>query len=287
MRIHQRIELGCVIWTLGLAILVPGSALGAPFSFSDNFEDGDISDWTINTAGATGVVEASLSRSWGAGIWSLHVKSIAQGDRACALGPAGHFANLDYTKAYTIDFDFNYDKDSDPNGFHFIEVMAMNGPGGAARHVGLYLDTPGMAGGQDALVYRDAVPSNNTVAGLKEDVWYHLDIDVDPATSTYDLIVSDPQGANQLYDWVQNQWVNQLTTNDIPFIGAGQSDGFFPFRVGDRNADAATYDHGEAYWDNIVIQGTWVPEPAAVSLLALGACMVLFRRSKIRRSGSK
>ncbi len=279
MRIRQKIELGYVVWIFGLVLFAAGTALGAPFSFSDNFEDGDISDWTTVTS-VTGVVEVSNARSCGAGIWSLHIKSIPQGDRAYALGPAGHFANLDYTKAYTIDFDFNYDKSNDANGFHFLEVMAMNGPGGVARHVGLYLDTPGMAGGQDALVYRDAVPSNHTVAGLKEDVWYHLDIDIDPAASTYDLTVTDPQGANQLYDWVHAQWVNQLTTSDIPFIGAGQSDGFFPFRVGDRNSDAATYDHGEAYWDNIVIQGTWVPEPATVSLLIIGGLALLRRKRK-------
>ena len=265
-------------YALMLILLLAGNSPAGPFAFSDNFEDGDISDWTTAAAG-TGLVEPTTDRSTGAAVWSLHIKSIPQGDRAVALGPAG-FVNLDYAKQYTVDFDFSYDKSNDPGGFHFLEVMAMNGPGGVSRQVGLYLDAPGLAGGQDALIYRDAVPANHTVAGLKEDVWYHLAVSVDPAAASYDLTVTDPQGADQIYDSVNGQWVSSLTTNDIPFIGAGQADGFFPFRLGDRNADAASYDHGEAYWDNIAVQGTWVPEPATLSLLALGGLALMRRKGQ-------
>ena len=59
---------------------------------------------------------------------------------------------------------------------------------------------------------------------------------------------------------------------------SGQSDGFFPFQFGDRNTDASTYDHGEAYWDNIVIQGTSIPEPATLTLLAIGGLALIRRR---------
>ena len=260
-----------------LALLLSRPALGETFSYLDGFEDGDISDWTVQTS-VTGSIGPSVARSFG-GIFGLHMKSIPRFDRACAICPSD-LANLDYTKAYTIAFEFNYDKSNDANGFHFVEVMAMNDPAGVARQVGLYLDTPGMAGGQDALVYRDASPSNHIVAGLKEDVWYDLDVAVDPPAGTYDLTITDPQGTFGLYDWTVPQWVNQLVTTDIPFIGAGQADGFSSLRVGDRNADAATYDHGEAYWDNIAVQGTQVPEPATFSLVALGAVGMIVRRKR-------
>ncbi len=262
------------------AVLVPGVAVAGPFSFSDDFEDGDISDWTTVTTG-TGVVEVNTDRPLGGGFWSMHIESVEQGDQAYALGNAATFLNLDYTKAYTIDFDFNYDKSEDPNGFHFLEVMAMNGPGGVSRQVGLYLDTPAAPPGNphDKLVYRDAVPSNHNVAGLKEDVWYHLSIDVDPPTETYDLTVAGPAGTQQVYDWASSQWVDQAAVNDIPFIGAGQSGGFSAFRFGDRNADAVNYDHGEAYWDNIaVMQGTCIPEPAGLGLVGLAVTALRRKR---------
>ena len=255
----------------------PAGAVASSFHFADDFEDGDISDWTtIATGSGTSVVEASMNRAAG-GIYSMHIRSIPLGDRAYAVGPAGSF-DLDYDKAYTIDFDFNYDKSNDANGFHFLEVMAMNGPGGVDRQVGLYLDTPGTVDGSDALIFRDATPANNTVAGLKEDIWYHLAVDVAPGGDTYDLTITSPDQANDVYDPAGQQWVHEVLTSDIPFIGAGQADGFFPFRFGDRNTDAVTHDHGEAYWDNVVIDGTQIPEPATMSLLALGAAALLRRR---------
>jgi len=263
------------------AVIVPGVAGAGGFSFSDGFEDGDISDWTTVTAG-TGVVEASMNRPLGGGLYSMHIKSVPQGDQAYALGSVAVFADLDYTRAYSIDFDFNYDKSNDPNGFHFLEVMAMNGPGAVSRQVGLYLDTPGVGDNPDKLIYRDAVPSNHNAAGLNEDVWYHLAIDVDPPAETYDLTLTGPAGTQQVYDWAASQWVNQVVISDIPFIGAGQSGAFFPFRFGDRNADGDDYDHGEAYWDNILIEGAVIPEPGALGLIGLAALALRKKRQQAR-----
>jgi len=261
-------------------LLLPLSqAAGEAYSYLDDFEDNDISDWTVLTSG-TGSIGPSLARSFG-GIYGLHMTSIPNGNRACAISPSD-LDDLDYTKAYTIGFEFNYDKSNDANGFHFVEVVAMNDGDGVARHVGLYLDTPGQAGGQDALIYRDSVGVNHVIAGLKEDIWYDLDVAVDPSAQTYDLTVTDPQANSGVYDHVQAKWVNQLVTADIPFIGAGQSDGFSSLRVGDRNADATTYDHGEAYWDNIAVQGTKVPEPASAGLLVLGVGVLLARWRRTR-----
>lgn len=268
---------GCLA-VVCVLVLPLSQAAGEAYFYLDDFEDGDISDWTVLTSG-TGSIAPSVARSFG-GIWGLHMTSIPQGDRACAITPSD-LDNLDYTKAYTIAFEFNYDKSNDPGGFHFVEVVAMNDADGVARHVGLYLDTPSLAGGQDALIYRDSAPSNHVLAGLKEDVWYHLDVAVDPSAETYDLTITDPQATSGVYDHVHAQWVNQLVTTDIPLIGAGQSDQFSSLRVGDRNADAATYDHGEAHWDNIAVQGTQIPEPAVLSLLAVGGLLMMWRYRKI------
>jgi len=257
----------------------PGVATAGSFSFSDNFEDGDISDWNTVATG-TGVVEASLNRAAG-GIYSMHIESIQNGDSATAMPSVGSFQNLDYSQAYTVGFDFNYDKSEDPNGFHFLEVMAMNSDTeGTNRHVSLYLDRPDLNGQADEMIYRDAVPANHSVAGLKEDLWYHLAVVVDPSSATYDLSVTGPAGTQNVYDWNTQQWVQELTTSDIPFMGEGYGGGFFPLRFGDRNADAQTYDHGEAYWDNIAVDGVWIPEPTSLSLFALGGLAMLQRRRR-------
>lgn len=265
---HRSLRLVVPLVIFAFALVLPQAAVAAFFTFSDNFEDGDISDWTTVTAG-NGSVGVSANAPAGGGAGSMHITSVGEGDLACALGNSGVFLDLDYTEPYTIDFDFSYDKSNDLNGFHFLEVMAMNGPGAVSRQVGLYLDTPGVGANPDKLIYRDAAPSNQNVAGLKEDVWYHLAIDVDPPTETYDLTLTGPVDTEQVYDWTGGQWVDQVTMTDIPFIGAGQSGGFFPFRFGDRNADVEIYDHGEAYWDNILVQGTAVPEPCGLGLAGL------------------
>jgi len=279
MKAYRVCGICCVAMVFVLGLLLPRAAGGAGYSFLDDFEDGDTSDWTMQTS-VTGSIGASMARSFG-GIFGLQMKSIPRWDRSCVFVNY-YVSNVYYTKAYTVGFEFNYDKSNDPNGFHFIEVMAMNDAAGVARQVGLYLDTPGQAGGQDALVYRDAVPSNQSVAGLTEDVWYRLDVAVDPSSGTYDLTVTDPQGTFGVYDTTVPQWVNQLVTADIPFIGAGQADGFACLRVGDRNADAVTYDHGQAYWDNIAVQGTQIPEPVSALILLVGFCPAVLRRWKRR-----
>jgi len=156
--------------------------------------------------------------------------------------------------------------------------MAMNAPGGTSRQVSLYLDRPDLNGQADELIYRDSTPANHSVAGLKEDIWYHMAVDVDPANETYDLSITGPAATQHVYDWNTQQWVQGLTTSDIPFMGEGHGGNFFPLRFGDRNADGVTYDHGEAYWDNIAVDGTWIPEPATLSLLALGGLAVMRRR---------
>jgi hypothetical protein len=253
--------------------------LGAGFYYTENFEGTSVGScpWGVGWRGGTmGVTNA---RSFGVGTKSLHMKSIALGDCAYAVGP-WNFA-LDFTKNYGIQFDFNYDTSYDPNLFHFIEVWSMNGPTWD-NNVGLFLDTPGQANGWDGLIYRTS-NGNTVIAGLTQNTWYSFDIAVKPATSTYDVTLTDPTNNKQIYDPVTMLTVNSLTIANIPFIGTGQAVGFFPFELGDPcSVDTSFFTHGEAYWDNVTITGE-VPEPSTLvllSIVAVGLLAPAWRRRK-------
>lgn len=259
---------GVGMGVLGLCLVVAAAARAAPFTYYENFDASAVGqvpiDWTAVLAGNGTIGAAPV---FGTSNKIMHMRSINQGDRAEAIGPAFPLGNLDFNRPYVIEFDFNYDKSNDPNGFHFFEVMALNGPGAltrpAERQIGLFLDQPNdsRVGGQDSLVAlsrQGGLLTIHTLGALKEDLWYHFKIDAFPGSQTYDLTITDSQGTNGLYDWRNDQWVNQYRTTKIPFIGSAQASAFYPLRIGDRNDDSGPsfFDHGEAFWDNLAIGGS-------------------------------
>lgn len=264
---------------IGVAMLIwAGSsdfARAAPFNYSENFENtavGQIPAGWVKTVAGTGTIGVTNAPPAGlvGNTKSMHMKSIPRGDRADAVGPAGTFNLLDFTKPYSVDFDLNYDKTNDPLGFHFVEVFAMNAPPGNVHQVGLFLDRPNLVGPPnnlfDELIHRTPPGINTVAAGVKEDVWYNLSLAVNPVAQTYILTITDSTASNKLYDPVANAAVNQVIVNNIAFIGPAQASNFFPFRFGERNAElGALFDHGEGYWDNINVAGTAIPLPAAAA----------------------
>ena len=69
--------------------------------FIDNFNDGDISDWTITTNG-NGIFETSTTK-YVSSPYSVHMKSLNQYDQAMAVSPS---YSLDISEDYEVSFYF-------------------------------------------------------------------------------------------------------------------------------------------------------------------------------------
>lgn len=74
MKAYRAHGIRCVAVVFVLVLLLPRAAAAEAFSFLDNFNDGDISDWTVQTSG-TGSIGASMVRSF-EGICGLHTITV-------------------------------------------------------------------------------------------------------------------------------------------------------------------------------------------------------------------
>ena len=194
------------------------------FTFCDGFEDGNIADWTVEMAGA-GVI-APTNTIAQSGLWSLRMFSPGTPDRADAITPVAVANGLNFNQPYTVAFFFRLPTAS----YHWFEVVAVNkSPALGDCQVYLAMNYP------PSLIYRD--PSgNHNIASLDINQWYFFEIAVRPALSQYDVRINGtPVALN------------------IPFAGTAGSSGYKGARVGDRAAGGS--DYGQAYWDNLCIQG--------------------------------
>ncbi|HEC81582.1 MAG TPA: hypothetical protein ENI42_04065, partial [Thermoplasmatales archaeon] len=102
--------------------------------WSDNFDDGDISDWTIENPGGGGtayypvVVELSNSQ-YMSSPYSLRVDRGSYDPYYSGAYVIGPYVSIDNTKPYTIEFDFRWDD------FHWFFMVEF-------QHVRLVPDCP-------------------------------------------------------------------------------------------------------------------------------------------------
>lgn len=133
--------------------------------FSDDFDDGDISDWTVTTTGdATFDVSTDTSVS---SPYSVHMKSL--GDyKAMGVSPT---YTLNLTKDYTVSFYFSIPHTDN----HWFEVFNNH-------QIYLVIDS------NDDFKCYDGTTSY-LISELTTNQWYPIEIKAHPSSSSYDVYV--------------------------------------------------------------------------------------------------
>ena len=134
--------------------------------FSDDFDDGDISDWTATTTGdATFDVSTDISVS---SPYSLHMKSL--GDyKAMGVSPS---YSLDLTKDYTVSFHFSIPHTAN----HWFEVFNNH-------QIYLVIDS-----NDDLKCYNGT--TSFLISELTTNQWHPIEIKAHPSSSNYDVYVN-------------------------------------------------------------------------------------------------
>ena len=191
-------------------------AADANVVFSDDFDDGDISDWTVTTEGS-GIFEAS-STKYNSSPYSVHMKSLLSGDVAMGLSPV---YDVNLSENYNVSFYFLVPGTSN----HWFEVFNNH-----QTYLIINSDT--------SLESYDGLTAHSIMT-LTEDQWYLIEIKVRPPYP--------PHYPSADYDvYVDGQF---KATCDMWIHGDYKTD----FRIGERSDDSAYFDYGEAYWDDFII----------------------------------
>lgn len=156
--------------TIGLASEVSTQTrLATSPVFSDDFEDGDISDWTTVAAGDGDVA----AEQYPGPDWSLNIYSPqSAGTKAQAISP---LFTLDEAKDYNVSLEFAFESPA-----HWIEVFR-------SQHINAVLDDH--AGGNDWRFKCRYGGSNHLIMVLNPYASYNIEFRVHPGSSTYDVYV--------------------------------------------------------------------------------------------------
>jgi len=186
--------------------------------FSDDFDDGDISDWTPTTEG-NGIFETSTTK-YNSPPYSVHMKSLLSGDKAMGVSPV-YDVNLNLSENYDVSFYFLVPGTNN----HWFEVFN--------NHQTYLIIHSGTS-----LASYDGSTAHSIMT-LTEDQWYLIEIKVRPPylphypSADYDVYV-DGQ-----YKATCDMWIHGGYENN--------------FRIGERSDDSVYFDYGEAYWDDFIV----------------------------------
>jgi hypothetical protein len=165
---RPRIDLLCSVLLICVLTIAIGNDLKADTVFSDDFDDGDISDWTVIEEGSGEVV----AEQYPGPDWSLNTYSPSgTSSRAQATSPAFEMAD---SLHYHVSLEFAFE-----TPIHWIEVFRN-------KHVNTVIDDcPG-----DYCTFRCRYGgSNYVVDNLSPYTSYSIDYDVHPDIGTYDVYV--------------------------------------------------------------------------------------------------
>lgn len=207
--IGKIIVIGIIVLFIGIGLLPSVSSLNFRFSdfnnridillehkrvqndiiFSDDFDDGDIGDWTVTTTGS-GVFEVS-SDKYVSPPYSVHMNSKGNSK---AMGVSPEY-DLNLSKDYNVSFDFLI-PDTDN---HWFEVFNNH-------HIYLLIDY------ENDLKYYDG-QNAGLIMELNTDGWYELKLIVYISSSTYDVFI-DNQFKLSCPFWIHSGWEDNFRIGD-------------------------------------------------------------------------
>ena len=215
----RRLKLLFVFAMLGVAVFSNIAAAG----FSDNFDDGDISDWTITTTGV-GTFDVSGDK-YVSSPFSVHMKSLANGDKAIGVSPS---YGLDLSENYDVSFSFLIPHTNN----HWFEVFNNH-------QIYLVIDSG------DVFKCYDGSTSY-IISELSTDQWYFIEIKARPSSDTYvvyidsepnrtcdmwvhtgfetDFRIGDRNSDQTYYDYGEAYWDNIVITQPVDSDGDGIMD---------------------------------------------------------------
>jgi len=161
----------------------------SPLIFSDNFDDGDISDWTVTTSGA-GVFDVSASKS-ASSPYSVHMHSLGS-SRADGNSPT---YTLDLTRDYNVSLHFLIPHTDN----HWFEVFNNH-------QTYLVIDYG------SALKYYTGATAVSIMT-LTTNMWYFIEIKVHPSSNNYDVYVNGTF-RKTCSMWIHGGWEDSFRIGD-------------------------------------------------------------------------
>ena len=180
-----------LILTLTLLMGLP-TALAGGVIFSEDFDDGDIGDWTVTTTGdAVFEVSALVCVS---PPYSVHMRST--GDYM-AMGVSPVYGGLNLARKYKVSFRFRIPHDNN----HWFEVFNNH-------QTYLVIDDH-----TNLKCYESPPPTSYFLATLNAGQWYLVELEVNPAAETYDVFV-DGQFTKTCPMWIHGGWETTFQLGD-------------------------------------------------------------------------
>ena len=180
-----------LISTLTVAWMVPllmGSSIATTISdeiFSDNFDDGDISDWTVTTTGDA-IFEATMDTSTSLP-YSVHMKSL------------GNYKAMGVSPTYTLNLSRNYNV-----SFHFLIPHTDNHWFEVFNNHQIYL----VIDYDNVLKWYNGSGQSYLIAELTTNQWHLIEIKTHPSSNNYNVYI------NGTFQKTCSMWVHSgLETN--------------------------------------------------------------------------
>jgi hypothetical protein len=187
-------------------------------------------DWSVNevdgnsNSGDGGTIGRTTSNG-NSGSGSVEMMSQGDGDAAYADMPD---LELDFERNYYVSLYFNLPKPGGSWNHHWFHVLTN-------RHVMTVIDSNQGSSIGNSFTVREA-SGDVSVRNLDDPThWYHIEYWIKPRLAEFELAIDDTKYGP--YDFHGEEIHDEIS-----------------FRIGDDSQDSDSHDHGEAFWDDVLIR---------------------------------